>query len=357
MTRPFVYSSRNKRLLYALHCFAVAVHAVSAALGGVLASKSNPRVAAVSPLVEFVKSSTNHSGANSIFSPIPRTEFTVGALSPLVWVEVITACAHLFYILALYSPRVSAGVHHALGVTEEQSLNPARWVEYAVTATLLSAFGNLNIGISSFYYWLKSLSDGVILQSTGLLLERLSRADRAQLMVGNFVWKQATLLNITTVAALLYQVFRSKVHTNIFYYNVVPYSIWYQTFGFVAYQRFKRIGNFKDAFHTEVWYVILSLSTKVTLFWLGIASFREISVDNGWAQPTPGVSWASVRWSFAFVPFGLVLMQGFASGDLTNWYYETPEKKQRPSELFAGAPGLAPPPEDDGSLASVDLSL
>jgi hypothetical protein len=332
----------HKGRLYALHGLAIVCHITSGALGVVLARQSNPHVAAVSPLFEYVHS--NGTSSRGLFNPIPRTEFTVGALSPLIWVEFITAGFHVLYVAALYSSWLDNFIRKRV-INADESVNPLRWVEYAITATILSAFSNLNIGNASFYYWLKMVGDGLILQSFGLLLERLDFADKTQFMVANFVWKQAFVLNLVPVAVLLYQVFRSKVHTSIFYYNVVPYALWYQTFGVVAWERFLRSGNFASKWHTEMWYIILSLSTKLVVFWLGFGSFREISVNNGWAQPTPHVNWGSLRWSFAFVPFGLLFGYAGWTGDFGTLFkrlYTTSSAKNNETESVASIEARRP---------------
>lgn len=103
----------------------------------------------------------------------------------------------------------------------------------------------------------------------------------------------------------------------MFYYNVIPFSIWFQTFGIVARLAFRRWRQFRDRYFAEKWYVILSLSTKVTVFWLNYSTYRGISEDNGWAPRTPGVNWNVVRWLASYLPLAGVLLA--AGADAVAW--------------------------------------
>jgi len=292
--------------LVVLNVFALVCHTVSGALGVILARQSNPKVSAYAPLVEF------GSGQNvtQIFREMPKEIFKVGAFTGLILFAFITAGFHILYILLLLNPELDAFIRRQ--VINSSSLNPLRWIEYSITATIISAFGQLSIGNSSFYFFLTSLTTGFAFQFFGLILEKLDYFNKRDRNIAEIIWNIASLLNIAPVAILLYQLFASKTHNQeIFIYNVAPYALWFQSFGVVAWLTFKKFRQFKDPRFSEKWYLILSLSTKLTIFWLGFSTFRQISVAQGWVAPTKGVDWYTVRMISAYLPFGLVFSVAF----------------------------------------------
>ena len=290
----------KRALLTALNCGALVIHVVSGALGSALLKHGNPEVPAIAPLFEY-----HTNGVGGLFTPTPRVIFRVGSLTSLVTFAWITAAFHVAYITQLYSPRFLAFQNSVLG---GGGVNPLRWVEFGVTATIMAAFGNLNIGISDFYLFLKVLCTGVALQMVGFVLELLDHKDPLHARIAGILWNQATLLNLVNIFIILFQVFSSSTHTRVFFWNVVPYSIYFNTFGVVSWLSFKRSGPFESAAYTEAWYIALSLSTKFAVFWLGFSTYRGLEEDRGFAAHTPGVNWNSVRFVAGYLPSSLLVV-------------------------------------------------
>lgn len=305
---PEAYQSRSG--LLTLNAFAVIAHALSGALGLALTQNGDPKVSTVASLVEFQTASQG-----GVFRPTPQVIFTTSTLKPYVAVEFITAGFHVIYLCALVWPSTDALLRRY--VADTPSANPLRWVEYSITATIMGAFGSLNVGITSFYYFLKLVSSGVCLQLCGYIIELLDHENKRDRRLFKLVWTLGTLLNIFTVGIMLYQIFASKTHQTVFYYNVVPFSIWFQTFGVVAQLSFKKWRQFSDPLFAERWYMILSLSTKLAVFWLSFSTYRQIAEDNGFASRTRGVNWTAVRFSASYVP--LALVAGAAVWDAVTW--------------------------------------
>lgn len=308
MSAPNAHQSRSA--LAVLNVFAAAAHIVSASLGLVLTQHGDPKVSAVASLVEFQTATQG-----SVFRPTPQVIFTTSTLKPYVAVEFITAGFHIIYLTALLWRPFDALLRRY--VADTPSANPLRWVEYGITATIMGAFGSLNVGITSFYYFLKLVSSGVCLQLCGYIIELLDNDSARDRRLFKLVWMLGTLLNIFTVAIMLYQIFASKTHQTVFYYNVVPFSIWFQTFGVVAQLAFKKWRQFADPFFTERWYIMLSLSTKLAVFWLSFSTYRQIAEENGFAERTGGVNWTAVRFVASYVPLSLVF--GAAVWDAVSW--------------------------------------
>jgi hypothetical protein len=299
-----------------LNAFAFAVHLTCGILGTILAQESNPHVKVVAPFVEFTSGN-----ATQVFLPTPKVIFSAGTFTGLILFAYITAAAHVLYILILNFPSVDKFVR--CYIIDSPSLNPLRWVEYAVTATIISVWAHLIIGNDSFYFFLLLIASGVALQGFGLVIEKLDYSNLRDRNIATILWNMATITNIAPVVVLLLQLFASKTHNiNIIAYNIFPYTIWFQTFGIVSWLGFMKYHQFADKYFQEKWWLILSLSTKVTLFWLGFATYREIGVNQGWTAPTPGINWTTVRFTASYLPLSIVF--AVAVNDALEWWKLNP---------------------------------
>ncbi len=295
MDHAYVSVAELKRL----HVAAVALHLTSAILGLLITKSGDPAVPVNASLVRFEKGSLLVADPKLIFSP--------KALLPSIVVEFITAFFHVVYFFALTRPAVDALVRR---IADTPSANPLRWVEYAITATLMSAFGNTAVGISDFYYFLKTVFTGVCLQAVGYVIELLDVASPRDGRLFNIMWWVLGFgLNLPSIGILLYQIFASHTGSSqrLFIENCVPFAVWYNTFGLVAMYAYKKEGKFRDKFYSERWYTVLSLSTKLAVFWLGFGTFKKISEDNH-VSGRAGVDWDAVRYSAMSLPAAVVLV-------------------------------------------------
>lgn len=158
----------------------------------------------------------------------------------------------------------------------------------SITAGIMASLANLNIGISDFYLFLKVICSNIAVQMIGFILELLDHRNPLHLRVAGILWNQASILNMINVFILLFQIFESDVHSNIFLWNILPYSIVFQTFGIVCWLDFKKTGPFAKTEYTEAWYIGLSLGSKFAVFWLGYSTYRSLEEDRGFAAKTPG---------------------------------------------------------------------
>lgn len=298
---PLRTTDAQKRLLTYMNAAALVLHLLNASLGTTLVKSGNPRVPAIAPLFEYV---THGSSGAEFFMPMPKTIFRVGALDGLLTFAWITAFFHILYLWQLHSPWYAKAVMAVLG---GGGVNPLRWVEYSITAGIMAAFGNLTVGISDFYLFLKVLCSNVAVQTVGYILEILDHRDPLHKRVAGILWVQAFVLNFVNVAILLYQVFASSTHTYVFYYNVVPYAILFQTFGIVASKSFNKTGFFRSDAYAEMWYIGLSLGTKFAVFWLGFSTYRGLEEARGFAPKTAGVNWDAVRYIASYGPMSAML--------------------------------------------------
>lgn len=279
---------------------ALGLHVFCGAAGYVLARSANPKVPCIAPLFEY---QTNAAPGTPFFTPMPKVMFRVGVLLGLQLFAWITAFFHIVYIVQLWTPSFQRWLKDTFG---ERTVNPIRWLEYSVTAGIMTAFGALDVGLTDFNLFVKFLVNNVVLQMAGLMLEMLNSKNPIELRIGRWIWAQASLLNIANVALMLYQIFASKTHTNVFYYNIVPYALLFNTFGIVAWLNFKQSGFFKSPVYTEMWYIGLSLGTKFSLFWVGYATFRGLQEERGFAPRTANVNWETARICAAVIPISVM---------------------------------------------------
>jgi len=306
----------SKKELIILHCFAIVLHAVSCLLGSLIIRNYDPSVPVIATLFEFVQGS-------DFIIPKPVVWFRASVLWPEVAVEAITATFHVIYLFALVLPNFNSFIKRFIADTP--SANALRWIEYAITSTIMSAFGGISLGMNDAYFFVKTVSTGIALQACGYILEILqaNNADgtpniRDRRLYQIIWWVIGSSLNLVSVGLLLYHIFASKLHgaQSLFIQNTLPFAFWYQTFGIIAQQSFFKNQQFCDRYYCERWYLILSLSTKIAVFWLGFGTFRKIIEDNGVAART-GVNWTAVRFSAMLVP--AICVVGYVVKDVLQW--------------------------------------
>jgi hypothetical protein len=311
--------------LIVLNSVAILLHTLSGIGGALVARGGDPVVAIDAPLFEFV----TNGGMGDFVTPRPKTIFTVSILGPSIAVEFITAAFHCVYMAALLDDRVDQLIRM---VVDTPSANPLRWVEYGITATIMSTFGVVAIGVLDFYYFLRGLASGVCLQALGYLIELLGELPESKVrdrLYRIIFFGLGQLLNLPMIAILLYQTFGSKTHgaLRLFLENALPLAFWFNTFGVVTQLSYNKWRQFGDPYFAERWYILLSLSTKLAVFWVSFGTFKKITEDNGFSAKA-GVDWDAVRYSAMSLPFGIVFL--FALSDARAWAVRT-TKPYRPA--------------------------
>jgi len=111
------------------------------------------------------------------------------------------------------------------------------------------------------------------------------------------------------VGILLYQTFASTTHgfINIFIENSLPLAFWYQTFSLICRWSYYEKYQFVDPKYTEKWYILLSVSTKIAIFWTSFSTFKRITEDNGVAAPI-GIDWDMIRYMAFSLPASIVFL-------------------------------------------------
>lgn len=302
----------SDRHLLVLNVFAVIVHLIDGGVGMILNRDVVQTQTLIAPLFTYVTDSST-----TFLQTMPRDIFTVQIFWPSIAVEFITAAFHVVYISMLACPSIDKYIQTYVAHTS--SRNALRWIEYSVTASMMSAFGLVLLGDTDFYLFVKYLADGVALQFVGYATELLNYADPRDRRLFNIMWWViGSNLNMVNVGILLYQIFASDLGSNahVFYENVVPFAVWFNTFGIVAQLTFRKWRQFADPNFSEKYYIVLSVSTKVAVFWLGFGSYRQI-LENNHSIPRTGLDWAAVRYSAIAIPACVLL--GYVAYDAREW--------------------------------------
>lgn len=303
--QPFDHTYVHTSELIRLNVVAAGVHLLNGILGSFIIRSYDPALPIIAPLFKYL---SGEEGRARFLESTPKTWGNVHILEPLVVVEWITFAFHVVYWAALIWPqRVDQRIVRRL--VNNPSANPLRWVEYAITATTMSAFGAVAIGITDAYYLLKMVSAGVALQACGYLIECLDCKEPRDVRIFKTLWWViGNVLNLTSIVVLLYQIFASNTGAvrGVFIENSLPFAFWFNSFGVVCRWDFYKKGRFVDRYYTERWYIVLSLSTKFAVFWLGLGSFRRIIEING-AAPPLGVNWDVIRYCAMTLPVVWIL--------------------------------------------------
>ena len=126
------------------------------------------------------------------------------------------------------------------------------------------------------------------------------------------------MLNISNVVVIMWQTFASKLGSSLWIYvaNSVPFALWFNTFGIVAQLEYRKWRQFGDRYFVEKYYIILSLSTKIAVFWISLSTFRQVLEDNNVVLKA-GVRWDVVRYMAMILPASWLV--GFSIVDALQW--------------------------------------
>ena len=204
----------------------------------------------------------------------------------------VTAVAHCFY-----AALPEAGARG----------NPYRWLEYGITATMLTLSSGVSVGASSIDAFVFMLALSVMLQGTGLGLDlvhsRPVAGMRELLLSAGFV-------AVTALVVILSWHTHTAAHVLVDTCRVgSAYGIYYLSFGVAAALRAYNIGMWRGAAWTEFVYVMLSLSSKTSIFWLSFGGIRQMVEHLNADEHKNGANWHTVQSAAAYGP-GAVAVVG-----------------------------------------------
>lgn len=152
-------SAPGRRTFYALHASSFVLHLVSGVLGILIAQDSRIDIPVFANYISYNKNNPN---APEIFEKkVPQLVFRLNPLQVLCGVEFVTAAWQLVYVYEIYSS----------SSLDRWSARPLRWLEYGVTATLITLANLISTGGNDVMLFVIVLGASVALQACGLLAE------------------------------------------------------------------------------------------------------------------------------------------------------------------------------------------
>lgn len=326
----------NASLLQSVHVLAFLVHVVNGALGTHFLQRDGWFS------VELFLSSYAFGSATA-----PTCRITVpgasdrqvctGAFFSTEWVlvaiEFVTAAFHVYYFLSRYWEPSDRPVR-----------NPARFFEWAITATALSLGNLVSLGFRDMTGIAFATVLLVAVQVSGFLFERLTRLG-GDAFVANSLFAIACLFQGSFFATVIVTV------TNLqngqspradgrryggFSEQAGAYIAQYLVFGVLSGVAWYRDRGRRDLMY-ELLYAVLGVTTKTSIFWMIFAAIRSSQRYYGFL--TTSTDWEAVRVSFAYAPFCLFLLAWVAA----SFTYRAPQPPPRQQTLRI-------PPFSTGSL-------
>lgn len=284
MQRPM----RNRFL--SLHVLALFVHAACAIYA--FASSAAPDT----PIPAHLDIVSYEAPTNSVYYDVERrVAFDVPSVITLHGiVAVVTFAFHaLVYVPAhyLFAERIW-----------KQGFFPVRWVEYSVTCTLMSIASVSSAGNSDFTSVLAVAVLGPVLQSLGCFIEQDKSA--------RFLFASGFLLNVGISVSSAWYILSAPTTSYLQIIEFLAYGFYYGLFPLNAYMDTLRSNRFV---RTDWYYNVLSLSSKLALFWLQVGEVEKKTLGGYW--PDVQIYGLGIVLPFAFLVVGWCLAPPYPVSD------------------------------------------
>ena len=245
-----------RRRFLALHALAVGVHALCAAY----AFGGGAHAEAAETSIPTRLSRVRYDGASASY--YETTEEWDVHLPSVVYLHGAVACVTAAFHALLYAP-----AHWAYGpVIWAQGYFAPRWVEYAITCTLMSVSSLASSGPTSLTTVASAVCGGAALQAIGCAIEQRKETARFLLLVGGCV-------NAGTSASTVWYVLTSTGVSAPQVLEFAGYTFFYALFPLnCALDATERRGRFV---RTDWMYNVLSLTSKLALFWLQVGEVER----------------------------------------------------------------------------------
>jgi hypothetical protein len=290
----------------------------------------------------------------------------VNLLGVLTWGEAVTAVFECAYVVRTFLVRDFRTFNH----------NPLRWIEYSITATMITVVLAIGSGLIEFEALSLLIMTGVLLQFTGYVAERAERLSTAiaSVCVGHLIlalqiwtifssdgrrsWDGGWKSDDTAVDTDLLPSFEAcraapEPRFDVWTGNLVLYAVYYSLFGMHAVMHLvaRRKRATWDAFvwadfrFVDITYTLLSLSSKVILFTIVVTSFKTYEehyspcAHRVTVRPTFSVhGWARVRMAMYVAPSVITVALAVGARALVRreqrmlskvFYHQTPECTRR----------------------------
>jgi hypothetical protein len=193
-------------------------------------------------------------------APTPETVFSLG-IGPAVAVFLLLAAADHLLVAA-------PGVHAWYERNLDRRVNYARWLEYAVSASLMIVLIGLFVGIRDLAAVIGLFAANTAMILFGLLMERHQQPGRAD---WSAFWFGSLVGVAPWIAIVVYTLQPPEVPG--FVHGIVVFQfLLFAAFAGNMVLQYARRGPWRDYRYGEVGYIVLSLTAKTLLAWLIFAN-------------------------------------------------------------------------------------
>lgn len=183
------------------------------------------------------------------------------------FVAFFTAAVHAFVYLPTHL--------YLSGMVWNQGFFVPRWVEYAVSCSLMSIASTMSAGNDDFNIVVNLSLQGMALQAIGALIEQHRESHLPLFVVG-------TLINFgTSYSSLWYFLSTGEGFNLVQSIEIAAYGFYYGLFPLNSLYDARRRPNFQ---RTDWIYNVLSLTSKLALFWIQVGETERVLYDSSWSH-------------------------------------------------------------------------
>lgn len=197
--------------------------------------------------------------SSQTLSPTSTTLFEISLPWLVAGFFFLSAAAH-FSIATFYNKRYVKNL--ALG------LNKARWIEYAISASVMMVAISLLVGIYDFSSLLMVFGLTAIMNLTGLVMEIHNQTTKKTSWVSYWVGCLAGAIPWVVIAFYLWLgADQGSKAPDFVYWIFVSIFVFFNCFAINMALQYKKVGPWKNYLYGEFMYIILSLVAKSLLAW------------------------------------------------------------------------------------------
>ena len=204
--------------------------------------------------------------------PYFRNADSIDIMFPSVtWIHGLVALVTLVFHIFVYLP-----LHYKFSeIIWDQGFLSIRWLEYGITCTLMTMSSVFAAGTSDFNFLMTLIFGGVALQMVGCSIEQLKLQWFPLLILGTFI-------EISLGWSIVWHTISSPAITSLQWIETLSYIFFYSLFPInCVVDAIYR----KERFIETDWiYNLLSLSSKLALFWLQIGKLEKNTNQSSWSD-------------------------------------------------------------------------
>ena len=186
-------------------------------------------------------------------------------------VALVTAVFHLFLYVPIHTT-------NAKYIWYDTKSFPLRWIEYSITCTLMNIATVVSSGSNDFHLMVCLIFTGIALQASGLAIEQGKH-------IGN-VWLYFLGMGILIEIGVGWVVAWNNLSS-----ETTTFQKWLETFVYLFYYTQFALNCGLDAMfrkncfiRTDWVYNVLSLSSKIALFWIQVGEVEREIHGGAWAE-------------------------------------------------------------------------